>query len=125
MNKIEFIKLVESLELPITEYCILSGGSLLMHGIRETNDLDINITEKGFKIIKKYFKVELKNKEKQQYQITKDIECFVSKEIDTDVEFIEGYPCQSLMDVYKFKMKMNRPKDQQDIVNLKKVLNIN
>ena len=56
MNKEELYKLVEKLKLPITEYCILSGGSLVMHGIREnTNDLDIDITKKDFEIIKKIF----------------------------------------------------------------------
>lgn len=125
MNKVEFIKLVKSLELPTTEYCILSGGSLLLHNVRETNDLDIDVTEKGFEILKRKFNVKLKNKGNQQYQITKDIECFVSEKLDTDIDFIDGYPCQTLMTVYKFKIKMNRPKDQQDIVNLRRVLNIN
>ena len=52
MNKNELYKLVKKLELPITEYCILSGGSLVMHGIRkDTNDSDIDITKKGIEKI--------------------------------------------------------------------------
>lgn len=123
MNKVEFIKLVESLELPITEYCILSGGSLLLHNIRETNDLDIDITEKGFEMLSKKFTPILVNKEKRQYKITNEIECF-REELDKDIDIIDGYPCQSLKTVYDFKKKLNRPKDQKDIETLEKILNI-
>ena len=125
MNKEELYKLVEKLKLPITEYCILSGGSLVMHGIREnTNDLDIDITKKGFEIIKKYFSPTLVDENKKLYKITENIECFLDNNFETDIEFIDGYPCQSLMSVYRLKKKLNRQKDQSDIIAIKKVLNL-
>ena len=125
MNKEELYKLVEKLKLPITEYCILSGGSLVMHGIREnTNDLDIDITKKDFEIIKKYFRPTLVDENKKLYKITENIECFLDNNFETDIEFIEGYPCQSLMSVYRLKKKLNREKDQSDIIAIKKVLNL-
>lgn len=125
MNKEELYKLVEKLKLPITEYCILSGGSLVMHGIREnTNDLDIDITKKGFEIIKKYFSPTLVDENKKLYKITENIECFLDNNFETDIELIDGYPCQSLMSVYRLKKKLNREKDQSDIIAIKKVLNL-
>lgn len=125
MNKEELYKLVEKLKLPITEYCILSGGSLVMHGIREnTNDLDIDITKKGFEIIKKYFSPTLVDENKKLYKITENIECFLDNNFETDIEFIDGYPCQSLISVYRLKKKLNRQKDQSDIIAIKKVLNL-
>lgn len=125
MNKEELYKLVEKLKLPITEYCILSGGSLVMHGIREnTNDLDIDITKKGFEIIKKYFSPTLVDENKKLYKITENIECFLDNNFETDIEFIDGYPCQSLMSVYRLKKKLNRERDQSDIIAIKKVLNL-
>ena len=125
MNKEELYKLVEKLKLPITEYCILSGGSLVMHGIREnTNDLDIDITKKGFEIIKKYFSPTLVDENKKLYKIIENIERFLDNNFETDIEFIEGYPCQSLMSVYRLKKKLNREKDQSDIIAIKKVLNL-
>ena len=125
MNKEELYKLVEKLKLPITEYCILSGGSLVMHGIREnTNDLDIDITKKGFEIIKKYFRPTLVDENKKLYKIIENIECFLDNNFETDIEFIDGYPCQSLMSVYRLKKKLNREKDQSDIIAIKKVLNL-
>ena len=125
MNKEELYKLVEKLKLPITEYCILSGGSLVMHGIREnTNDLDIDITKKGFEIIKKYFSPTLVDENKKLYKIIENIECFLDNNFETDIELIDGYPCQSLMSVYRLKKKLNREKDQSDIIAIKKVLNL-
>lgn len=125
MNKEELYKLVEKLKLPITEYCILSGGSLVMHGIREnTNDLDIDITKKGFEIIKKYFSPTLVDENKKLYKITENIECFLDNNFETYIELIDGYPCQSLMSVYRLKKKLNREKDQSDIIAIKKVLNL-
>lgn len=125
MNKEELYKLVEKLKLPITEYCILSGGSLVMHGIREnTNDLDIDITKKDFEIIKKYFRPTLVDENKKLYKIIENIERFLDNNFETDIEFIEGYPCQSLMSVYRLKKKLNREKDQSDIIAIKKVLNL-
>ena len=124
MNKSMFIKLVESLELPKNEYCILSGGALLLHGLREqTNDLDIEITEIGFELLKKKFKPILKDKEKKQYKITDDIECFIEPNIK-DVDFIEGYPCKSIISIYKYKKVLNRKKDQADIMNIENFFNI-
>ena len=109
MNKEELYKLVEKLKLPITEYCILSGGSLVIHGIREnTNDLDIDITKKGFEIIKKYFSPTLVDENKKLYKITENIECFLDNNFETDIELIDGYPCQSLISVYRLKKKLNR-----------------
>ena len=125
MNKEELYKLVEKLKLPITEYCILSGGSLVMHGIREnTNDLDIDITKKGFEIIKKYFSPTLVDENKKLYKIIENIERFLDNNFETDIEFIDGYPCQSLMSVYRLKKKLNRERDQSDIIAIKKVLNL-
>ena len=126
MNKNELYKLINTLELPISEYCVLSGGSLVMHNIRETtNDLDIYITKKGFEIIKEKFSPILIDEDKNLYKLNDNIECFLDSNFETDIELIDGYPCQSLISVYKFKKKLNRKKDQSDIVAIKERLNIN
>ena len=68
MYKEELFKLADSLNLPNEEFCIISGGALVAHGLREqTNDLDIDITQKGLEILKKKFNIELINEEKKQY----------------------------------------------------------
>ena len=125
MNKSELYDLINKLELPVSEYCVLSGGSLVMHNIREsTNDLDIDITKNGFELLKNKFSPTLIDKEKKQYKITENIECFLDNNFETDIEIVDGYPCQSLISVYKFKKRLNKDKDQKDILAIKKALNI-
>lgn len=125
MNKKELLELVETLNLPKTEYCILSGGSCVLNGIRkQTNDLDIDITPKGFEILKQSYTPELVRKDIEQYKITDKIECFLVENLEEDVIYIDNYPCQSLISMYNFKKKMNREKDQADILAIEKILNI-
>ena len=125
MNKFELLKLVDSLSLPKEEYFILSGGALLMMGLREsTNDLDIAITTKGFELLKQNYLPKIKNQERQQYKITDDIECILVERLDSDITYIDNYPCESLISVYNFKKRANREKDQADILAIEKVLNI-
>ena len=107
MNKSELYDLINKLELPVSEYCVLSGGSLVMHNIREsTNDLDIDITKNGFELLKNKFSPTLIDKENKQYKITENIECFLDNNFETDIEIVDGYPCQSLISVYKFKKRL-------------------
>ena len=125
MNKKELLNHVDSLELPKTEYCILSGGSLLMYGLREqTNDLDIDITNKGFDLIKNKFCPILMDDSSKRYKLTDNIECFLVQNLESDIDFVDGYPCQSLVSVLKFKQKLNREKDQKDIIAIKNFLKI-
>ena len=122
MNKNELYELVETLRIPTSEYCILSGGSLVMHNIREfTNDLDIDITKKGFEILKNRYSPILIDENKKLYKITDNVECFLDNNYETDIEIIDGYPCQSLISVYNLKKRLNREKD---IFAIEKALNI-
>lgn len=125
MKKEELYELTDSLKIPANEYCVLSGGSLVLHNIRETtDDLDIDITQKGFELIKNNFTPVLKDKDKNLYEITDKIECFLDNNFETDIEIIDGYPSQSLLSVYKLKKRLNREKDQSDIKAIEKALNI-
>lgn len=55
MNKEECIAALEKLNLPKSKYIILSGGSLLMRGLRETTaDLDLCASKKLAKQIDLY-----------------------------------------------------------------------
>ena len=53
MNKTELLKLVDSLNMPKTEYYILSSGSLLLYGLREkAGDLDLCVSNELFDELK-------------------------------------------------------------------------
>ena len=125
MNKKELLELAESLNLPKEEYCIISGGACVLHNVREqTNDLDIDITLKGLEILKEKFSIELINEKIQQYKVTDKIECFLVDKLDSDIQHIDNYPCESLISIYNFKKRLNREKDQADILAIEKILSI-
>ena len=49
MDKSSFIQKLNSIELPIGEYYILSSGSLLLYGLREeANDIDLCVSKVFF-----------------------------------------------------------------------------
>lgn len=125
MNKKELLELAGTLDIPKEEYCIISGGALVAHGLREqTNDLDIDITPKGFDILKEQYSLELVREDIKQYKVTDKIECFLVDKLESDIIYIDNYPCESLISIYNFKKRINREKDQADILAIEKYLNI-
>ena len=59
MNKSEFIKIIDNLNLDKEEYYILGGGSLLMHGIRESaSDIDLCVSMKLFENLKEKYNLD-------------------------------------------------------------------
>ena len=63
MNKEELIELIESLKLDKDEFWILSSGALVIRGIYpDAGDLDIAVTEKGLKELKKNYDLKEKGK---------------------------------------------------------------
>ena len=119
MDKERFIDRLEELNLPKSEFIILSGGSLLMHGLRETTaDLDLCASKKLAK------EIDLYNAPKDEKGFFVPFEdCQMMDDFEKfDFDVIDGYQCESLPSILEFKLKMNRPKDQKDIEALKKVL---
>ena len=112
MNKEEFLKTLEQLNLPRKEYIILSGGSLLLRGLREqTADLDITVSRKLAE------ELDLYHCPKDDHGIYTP---FANVQMMDDMEqfrfdVIEGYQCESLEDILQHKLQWNRPKDQKDI----------
>ena len=125
MNKKELLELASTLDISKEEYCIISGGALVAHGLREhTNDLDIDITQKGFDILKEKYLLELVREDIKQYKVTDNIECFLVDKLESDRVYIDNYPCESLISIYNFKKRINREKDRADILAIEKYLNI-
>ena len=125
MNKKELLNLASSLDLPKKEYCIISWGACVLHDIRkETADLDIDVTKKGFEILKEKYSLKLIREDIKQYSVTDNIECFLVEKLDSDIQYIDNYPCESLISIYNFKKRLNRDKDQADILAIEKLLNV-
>lgn len=127
MNKDELLKLVDSLDLPKTEYYILSSGSMLLYGLREkAGDLDLCVSNELFEKLEE--KYNLKEEDKNEcgfYHISQDIEIVPNTKENFKMEYKDGYPVESLKNILAFKEKRNAPKDQKDIENIKKYLKEN
>ena len=127
MNKEQLLILLESLELPKTEYYILSSGSLLLYGLRKVaGDLDLCVSYELFDRLKEKYK--LKDSDKNEcgfYHISQDVEIVPNSKENFKMDYKDGYPVESLKSILEFKEKRNAPKDQKDIKNIKKYLKEN
>ena len=125
MNKEELLRLLNSLDLPKTEYYILSSGSLLLYGIRDkAGDLDLCVSKELFEKIKQKYNLTEKDKNEHGfYHISDEIEIIPETKENFKMTYKDGYPVESLESILKFKQRRNAPKDQKDIENIKKYLN--
>lgn len=119
MNRREFIEALEKLDLPKEQFVILSGGSLLMRGLREqTADLDLSASKQLAAAL-------------DLYQCPRDAQGlytpFENVQMKDDMErfhfdVIDGYQCETLEDILEQKRRWNRPKDQKDIAAIEAYL---
>jgi hypothetical protein len=122
MNKEELLNLLDSLEIPKTEYYILSSGAMLLYGLREiAGDLDLCVSNELFEQLKERYN--LKESDKSQYgfyHISKDIEIIPKSKENFKMKYKDGYPVEDLRTILAFKERRNKPKDQKDIENIKR-----
>lgn len=119
MNKQEFITKLEKINWPKEEFIVLSGGSLLLRGLREkTADLDLTVTKRLAKEINLY---DLPQDKEGCYLSHGNVQ---SKDDFDKFEFdvVDGYQCESLESILAFKKRMMRPKDLKDIEKIEEAL---
>lgn len=119
MNRTEFVAALEATGLPKTEYVILSGGSLLMRGLRkETADMDLSASKKLAK------ELDLYNRPQDEYGLYIPFENVQMKDDMENFRFdiIDGFQCESLDDILRQKREWNRSKDQADILAIEEYL---
>ena len=105
MNKEEYIKKLDSLNLDKDRYCIISGGVMLLYGLKERFN---------FKKSPKY---------PYLYEIDDETEVAVLDYNYSDVRMVDGYPVESLELQLKWMLENNRPKDREKIEIIKEYLN--
>ncbi|MFL0248684.1 hypothetical protein [Candidatus Clostridium stratigraminis] len=45
LNKVDIVKIIKDMKLPLSEYWITSGAGLVLHGVKETTrDIDLGCT---------------------------------------------------------------------------------
>lgn len=137
MNKEEIIKKLEKYNFDKEEYILISSGSMVMQGLKESaKDLDIAVSSKLCgELIKKYnpeiHEYEMDG-EKIKYYSFDDFDFSINNYQKEDRIFTHGIPVQNINSLLKFKKgllrNLNREKDKKDIILIKnylKNLNIN
>lgn len=125
MDKQEIIKRLRDLNLPKDEYYVLSGASLVLRGIREKcSDIDLCISEELFADVKDRLKmIPDKINSCNFYHLSNSLEIVVDKKSRFNMEKDYEFNLEDINTILAFKESRNLPKDQQDIVNIKKYLN--
>ena len=119
MNRKEIIEVLNKLDLPKSEYVVLSGASMVMQKVKsKTSDIDISVSKELFGILKNNATI-----------VNSFLGYYVYKVNDYEVEFSNNYSFfdksnavlindiyfQDLNSIKKMKESFNRDKDKKDI----------
>jgi hypothetical protein len=116
MNKKEFIKKLDSLNLDKNRYCIISGGVMLLYNLKPTTeDIDIKVRPDYFEELKSKYEFKKSPKYDYLYELNDKTEVAVLDYNDDDIIIVDGYPVESLELQLKWMLEQNRPKDQKKI----------
>ncbi len=123
MNKKEYIQKLDLLNLDKKRYCIISGGTMLLYGLKEaTEDIDIKVKPDYFLELKNRYQFKKSPKYDYLYELDESTEVAVLDYDDADVRFVDGYPVESLELQLRWMVEHNRPKDKEKIEKVKKFL---
>ena len=112
MNKQEFIAKLEEFGFPKSEYMILSGGSLLLRGLREeTADFDLCVSKK---LAEKLDLEHCPKDDKGYYAPFENVQMTANLG-ERPFDIVDGFQCETLESVLALKRMLDRPKDQRDI----------
>ena len=123
MNKQEYLQKLDELALDKNKYCIISGGVMLMLGLRDkTSDIDIKVTSDYFEELKSRFNFKKSPKFSYLYELSDEVEVAVQDFTKESIEYVDGYPINKIENELDWKIKNNREKDKPDIERIKKYL---
>lgn len=106
---------LKGLNLPLGHYAIFGSGPMAVRNIRETDDLDIAVSDQLWQEFANKYPTKKENERVIQVgniEICKDV---VNEEIIARADIIEGFPFFTLEDLMEFKKTLNRDKDKKDI----------
>ncbi len=123
MDKRTFLAKLDSLNLDKNRYCIIAGGSMLVHGLKNTtDDIDIEIRPDYFEELKERFTFKKSPKYPYLYSLSDNVEVAVLEYGQEDVEVVDGYPTESLEHFLTWMLENKRPKDKEKIAIIRNYL---
>ena len=115
MTKEEIYKKTDSLGLDRPDFIIVTGCSLVCHGIiDETEDIDLACSKEVFDSLDWPVRVEYGSEIKYKDCFDINYNLYDLEHID----IIDGYQCSDLVTCYELKKSMNKPKDKKLIQKL-------
>ena len=124
MNKEEYLKNLDSLNLDKNRYCIISGGIMLLYGLKEsTEDIDIKVKPDYFEELKERFEFKKSPKYPYLYELSDTVEVAVLDFDLEDIEIVDGYPVESLELQLTWMLEHKRKKDKEKIKIIRDFLN--
>ena len=123
MNKTEYLKILDELNLDKEKYCIIASGSLLMHDLCDKcNDIDLRVTKDLFNHLLKKYDMKQSDRYDYVYELNDKIDDNCKNFSNDNIEIIDGYPVEKLEVQLKWMEENNRPKDLEKIKIIKSYL---
>lgn len=126
LTSMDIIEVVKALNLPLGHYVVFGSGPMAAHGIRQSRDIDLLVTNKLYEQLKDEGWQEKAWDEGGGYRLVRGVfEADDSwnygsynptpEEIISKSGIIDGIPFAPLDEVVKWKQTFGRPKDLTDV----------
>lgn len=116
LDKKQIIARLEELHLDDTKYWLITGGAMVLYGLREqTSDIDLGCTSDLADLLQQEgFPVERMPDGTRKIVVAEDVEIFENW-LEDRVERFEGVPVISIRGLIEMKRALGREKDFGDI----------
>lgn len=116
LDKKQIIARLEELHLDDTKYWLITGGAMVLYGLREqTSDIDLGCTSDLADLLQQEgFPVERMPDGTRKIVVAEDVEIFENW-LEDKVERFEGVPLISIQGLIEMKRALGREKDFRDI----------
>ena len=116
LDKKQIIARLEELHLDDTKYWLITGGAMVLYGLREqTSDIDLGCTSNLANLLQQEgFPVERMPDGTRKIVVAEDVEIFENW-LEDKVERFEGVPVISIRGLIEMKRALGREKDFRDI----------
>ena len=121
-DKHSLTKRLKELPFPTSEYWVVAGGAMVLHGFRaQTRDIDLGCsTLLADRLEQEGYPVSLCEDGSRKISYADDVEIFENW-LEDRVELVDGVPVVSVDGLIRMKQKLGREKDLADIAQIEQM----